>query len=116
MTACLVCGLIGSAVPMLLASGKQLGPFCPGECSALGWEAHFELATGAPPIERALTTWKWRKRRAEARSLPFVEPIPLMDSEKALLRLDATVGLPVEHLEPVALLMAQAERLKRGVA
>lgn len=112
MTApCVVCGLTGSARLMELASGQRIGPFCPGECSSLGWENHFDQATGARPFERALTQWKWRKRRAEAEGRTFLEPVPLMESEKALLFLDATAGIPLEHLEGVAQLM-EAARLK----
>jgi hypothetical protein len=86
MTRCVVCGLESDeAAPLELASGVKLGACCPGEgeCAALVWEAHFDRFIDASAAERAVTTWRWKRRRAEANGQPFNEPSP---PERELMR------------------------------
>lgn len=85
MTTCKVCGARARATDELeLADGRSLGLFCPGECTAVGWEAIFVHETGGGPYERKLLAWRWSRRRAQAEGRTFVAPAPKSEAEKAL--------------------------------
>ena len=72
---CVVCGAPATE-RMELVSGARLAPSCGTKCSAAIWEAHFDAFIQAPASERAVTAWRWRRRRAEARGEEFTEPSP----------------------------------------
>jgi hypothetical protein len=70
MTVCVVCGGVPVS-PLELVSGAKLGPCCAhGECVSLTWERHFDRFVDASAAERAITTWRWKRRRAEANGQP----------------------------------------------
>lgn len=93
MTACKVCGATGPVGRLELGSGQLIGPFCPGECTGLGWEAHFVLETGEGPYESKLIAWRWSRRLAEVEGRAFLTPPPKTEAEKALDRWVFSLGV-----------------------
>lgn len=89
---CTVCSRIGSARLMLLGSGARIGPFCPGECEGLGWEAHFVRETGGDAYDMALVQWRWRQHLATLEGRVFLDPPPKSPAEMSLERTIAANG------------------------
>lgn len=73
MSPCTVCGRPGERV--------HGGAACSVECATL----LFVRPKDETPDERALSSWRWRQRRAETRGEPFTEPCPYDEAERALI-------------------------------
>lgn len=94
---CLVCGTDG-AEPVRLVThwfredhvnrrtdiapipAPSPGAACSVECATLIYVRPFKDET---PDERRLTSWVWRRRRAQVRGEPFNEPAPMDEFDRA---------------------------------
>ena len=112
---CAVCGR-EAAHRNETASGEFFGNACKGTCLDLLWKAWFIKRTGGTEFEHALILWEWKRRRAEVEGRPFSEAPPKSAAEKAWGRMALSCDVPSEVAEEAALLIAEAEGLKRGAS
>ena len=109
---CAVCGR-ESAIRQETVSGDFFGNACEGACLGLLWEAWFIKRTAGSEFDHALILWQWKRRRAEVEGRPFAEAPPKSIAEKAWGRVALSRDVPPEVTEEAALLIAEADGLKR---
>lgn len=104
MIPCTICGRPGQPLAAVRASfpdchltwvtAKSPGVACSPECATF----IFVRPTDETHDERALTSWRWRQRRAESLGLPFDEAPPMDEAERgALVRARIRDGLEVNN-------------------
>lgn len=87
---CLVCGRPGEPLKGVRATfpggvltwvaAPSPGVACSPECATFIFVRPRDMTLD----ERLLTQWRWRQRRAEALGLPFDEPAPMDEAERAM--------------------------------
>lgn len=95
MNHCAVCGESGAQAWSAGTPEKSIhiGIAHDGECFALLWEAFWLEQTKAHAHSIETVTWKWQRRRAAVRGVPFEVPRPLSPVEEKLLEQIDRLGL-----------------------